>query len=61
VASQWTVDSNSTEQLMKRFYANLVDHRSVSESLRRAQNELRVDPELQHPYYWAAFSVFGRA
>jgi len=55
------VDSNSTEQLMKRFYANLVDHRSVSESLRRAQNELRVDPELQHPYYWAAFSVFGRA
>jgi CHAT domain-containing protein len=60
VASQWEVDSNSTEQLMKRFYVNLVGHRSVSESLRRAQNELRADPKLQHPYYWAAFSVFGR-
>jgi CHAT domain-containing protein/cytochrome c-type biogenesis protein CcmH/NrfG len=61
VASRWGVDSAATESLMETFYAALLSGKSVSESLREAAARVRTIPDKAHPYYWAAFSAFGRA
>src|SRR5262249_53733773 len=60
VASRWNVSSRATMELMRSFYSSLLDHESVSESLRIAARKLRKRPSTAHPYYWAAFAAFGR-
>jgi CHAT domain-containing protein len=57
VASRWPVDSGSTTILMKSFYRHLMERKTVADSMRAAQQELRGG--FPHPFYWAAFSVFG--
>jgi CHAT domain-containing protein len=71
LASLWSVADESTSLLMRAFYANLQGGMSKDEALRQAQLVLlggraRVGTEtvqdqsrLQHPYYWAAFELFG--
>jgi CHAT domain-containing protein/tetratricopeptide (TPR) repeat protein len=60
IASRWNVDSASAATFMRLTYRALVSGDSASESLRRAAQHLNTaTPEL-HPYYWAAFSTFGR-
>ncbi len=59
VASRWNVDSSSTALLMKAFYSGLMAHESVSAALSAARRAVRNVSGYEHPYYWAAFSVFG--
>jgi CHAT domain-containing protein len=61
VGSRWDVDSRETGRLMDAFYAALTSGQTVSSSMQAAESALRNQPETRHPYYWAAFAVFGRA
>jgi CHAT domain-containing protein/cytochrome c-type biogenesis protein CcmH/NrfG len=61
IASRWSVDSDATTDLMETFYAHLLAGDSVTTALRRAKLAIRTRKEFSHPYYWAAFSVFGAA
>jgi CHAT domain-containing protein len=58
VASRWDVDSKATEMLMARFYDLMLTDHAVSEALNGAELSLR--QQYSHPYYWAAFDVFGK-
>ena len=62
VASQWSVESESTAQLMLKFhrYRKLPGVSSLA-ALRKAQLELLEDPNglYSDPYYWAAFTTVG--
>lgn len=58
VASRWKVDSSTTAVLMDSLYENLSTTHDVQRSLHIAAINLsRTKP---HPYFWAAFSLFGR-
>ena len=59
LASLWSVNDESTRELMLRFYRHLLVSNGA-ESLARAQRELRrSDVRYRHPYYWAAFVMAG--
>src|SRR6266851_6677448 len=57
VASRWDIDSRTTTEFMKEFYRRFSLERDTSRSLAQAMNHAR--QEHAHPYFWAAFSVFG--
>ena len=59
IASRWDVDSQITSEFMKEFYRHFSLEKDASHSLALAMNHAR--QEHPHPYYWAAFSVFGRS
>jgi hypothetical protein len=60
VASLWSVDDEATAELMKRFYANMLQHGMMpAAALRAAQNSIRQEPQWRSPYYWAAFTLQG--
>jgi len=60
VASRWNIDSAATAELMKSFYGALFAGQSVAQALRQARVALMLQPNMTHPYYWAAFTAFGR-
>ncbi len=60
LATRWNVDSKITARFMQIFYDQLLGGASVVSSERVAELQLRANAETQHPYYWAAFSVFGQ-
>ena len=60
LATQWDVDSEMTRKLMLRFYAELADHQTFSEALRRAQLSLQQNPSSHHPYFWSTFQLIGQ-
>jgi CHAT domain-containing protein len=67
----WKIDSPSTPELMKLFYEGINKNGLTSaEALRRAQeafltkdfqlsNKSKKPQRWSHPYYWAAFTLFG--
>ena len=60
VASLWKVDDEATAELMKRFYANMLQRAMTpAAALRAAQNSIRQEPQWHSPYYWAAFTLQG--
>ena len=60
LASLWTVNDASTAQFMTEFYQGLVhDGFTRANSVRQAQISLIKDPNYNHPYYWAAFTLIG--
>jgi len=60
VASLWKVDDEATAELMKHFYANMLQKgMRPAEALRAAQNTLRQDPHWQSPHFWAGFTLQG--
>lgn len=60
VASLWKVSDEATAELMKRFYANMLQKgMTPASALRAAQNSIRQDPQWRSPYYWAAFTLQG--
>jgi CHAT domain-containing protein/Tfp pilus assembly protein PilF len=61
VASRWNVDSVATADFMQRFYATVLSGGDIAGALQTAANAFRQSPDRAHPYYWAAFSAFGRA
>lgn len=57
IASHWEVDDAVTAQLFTSFYGHLAQGKGRGEALRLARREVaKAHP---HPYYWAAFSIFG--
>lgn len=62
VASQWPADSRSTNRLMAAFHRyRKREGLSTAQALRKVQSEMAHDKDgpYGHPYYWAAFAVFG--
>jgi len=69
LASLWSVADESTAELMRRFYANLEAGMAKDEALRQAQlafirggvavGEREPARDLSHPFYWAAFQIYG--
>ena len=60
VASLWQVDDESTSELMKSFYRNIVKyHLSAAAALRQAQLEISRNPRWRDPYYWGSFVLMG--
>jgi CHAT domain-containing protein len=65
VASLWKAEDKATSELMKQFYANMLEKgMPPGAALRDAQNSIRQNPRWRSPYYWAAFTLqgeYGRA
>lgn len=60
VASLWKVEDKATAELMKQFYANMLEKgMPPGAALREAQNSIRRNPRWSSPYYWAAFTLQG--
>jgi CHAT domain-containing protein len=60
VSSLWKVDDEVTAELMKHFYANMLQRgMPPAAALRAAQNKIREQPQWRAPYYWAAFTFQG--
>lgn len=60
LASLWSVDDQSTADLMAKFYGGLTQPgMTKAASLRQAQLELMQREEYQHPFFWAAFIMVG--
>jgi CHAT domain-containing protein/predicted negative regulator of RcsB-dependent stress response len=57
LATLWTVQDQSTADLMSEFYHQL-SQTSKAEALRQAQLKLLHSP-YSHPYYWAPFVLIG--
>jgi len=60
-ASLWKVDDFATAALMTQFHVLLKLGNSKSEALRKAQLQLLRSETTRHPYYWAAFVLYGSA
>jgi len=58
IASRWSVDSAATEQLMHVFYQHAMEADAPG-ALQSSMRQVRSLPGRAHPYYWAAFDVFG--
>ena len=60
LASLWKVDDEATGELMRRFYAEMLQaKRSPAAALRHAQLEMWRQDRWRAPFYWAAFSLQG--
>ncbi len=60
VASLWKVEDKATAELMKQFYAGMLQEgMPPGAALREAQNRIRQDPRWRSPYYWAGFTLQG--
>ncbi|MEA5464365.1 CHAT domain-containing protein [Leptothoe sp. PORK10 BA2] len=60
LASLWSVDDQSTAQLMVKFYDMLNQPETTkAEALRQAQIALLGQDGYQHPFFWAAFVMVG--
>lgn len=58
IGSLWQVSDDSTAILMMRFYEHFLELGSA-EALRSAQLAVRKQPRWQHPFFWAAFALYG--
>jgi CHAT domain-containing protein/tetratricopeptide (TPR) repeat protein len=60
IASLWQVSDVATAELMKKFYAHMLQHHlAPADALRRAQLEIARDPRWASPYFWAGFVLQG--
>ncbi len=59
VLSLWKVDSAATRQLMTWFYRDLRRGMPRAEALRQAGLHLLQGGTYTHPFYWAAFTLWG--
>ncbi len=61
VISLWPVEDNATNELMTRFYQNLLKGEGKAQALRAAQCSLLhwEGPRFSHPFFWAAFRLVG--
>jgi CHAT domain-containing protein len=58
IATRWDVDSAATETYMEAFYAAVSSGKTISDAANLAATTLFNHPQMQHPYYWAAFGVY---
>jgi len=61
VASLWKVDDYATSLLMSNFHLLLKLGSSKSQALRKAQLQLIKNAETSHPFFWAAFVLYGNS
>lgn len=60
LATLWSVQDQSTADLMTNFYKALAKPGvGKAQALREAQLSLLKSPQYQHPYYWAPFVLVG--
>jgi CHAT domain-containing protein/tetratricopeptide (TPR) repeat protein len=60
IASLWQVSDVATAELMKKFYAGMLQrHLPPAAALRQAQLEMSRDPRWSAPYFWAGFVLQG--
>ncbi|NJO45961.1 MAG: CHAT domain-containing protein [Oscillatoriales cyanobacterium RM2_1_1] len=61
LATLWSVDDQSTAELMVEFYQQLFSPANLSKAhaLRQAQLQLLQSDQYRHPYYWAGFVMVG--
>lgn len=60
VVSLWSVSDVGTEELMTRFYSHLLrGGLSKSDALRMAKLDLLGQRAYKHPFFWAAFVMYG--
>ncbi len=60
IATLWSVQDQSTAELMATFYQKLTQpNTSRAEALRQAQLSLLRNSQYQHPYYWSPFVLLG--
>jgi CHAT domain-containing protein len=60
VASLWKVDDEATAELMKHFYAQMLQGgKPAAAALRAAQVEMFQQKRWQFPFYWGAFILQG--
>ncbi len=61
VATTWKVSDQAGADFMEGFYSFLSRGESAASALRKAKLRfLRSGTAASHPYYWAAFSLYGR-
>ena len=60
VVSQWSVNSNSTADLMVEFYRNLQQNPSKSKALQTAMISMLKNKKTNLPFYWAGFELIGK-
>jgi CHAT domain-containing protein len=53
IMSLWKVSDYATQILMNHFYSYLLNGNNISQSLRKAQ--LDVKAQFEHPYFWGGF------
>ena len=58
VVSAWNVDDEATRALMVRFYKEW-ETTSAASALAKAQASVRANERWRHPYYWAAWQLWG--
>lgn len=58
-ASLWKVDDFATATLMSHYHALLQRGASRAGALQKAQQQLLRSETTRHPYYWAAFVLYG--
>ncbi len=59
LATLWSVQDQSTAELMTYFYKALQPGVSKAQALRQAQLKLLNSPQYQNPYFWAPFVLVG--
>jgi CHAT domain-containing protein len=60
VASRWPVDSQKTAEAMAQFYSRLMNGQPPALAMRETTAAVGSRRETAHPYFWAAFGVYGR-
>ena len=58
IAALWDVEDTSTDQLMNRFYDELVSGADPEVALRMAKLSLLKSGTFRSPYYWAPFQLY---
>ena len=60
VASLWKVNDKATYQLMSNFYSCLINSdMKISQALQQSKINMLSHKFYQHPFYWAAFNIYG--
>lgn len=60
VSTIWSVDDETSEELMKEFYWSILrDELDPAEALRRSQLKLLLNPRTASPYYWAGYETIS--
>ena len=61
VLSLWKVDDTATAALMTEMYARLAAGANVGDALHQSKLAMARQPAFRHPFFWAAFTLSGRA
>jgi len=59
IVSLWKVDDEATAALMTKFYEGFKKGVPAARALRDAQAHVRSNPKWKHPFYWAAWALWG--